>query len=327
MISAGGIPARVAAVLKSAAKVSGAAWLRLHRQIDRDLELVSSSPVTDEEIREDFGRIALIEETQLRIRDDLGALPAGAEAAVYIVTIQAEDGRELARDRLRLRVEGAIERAGDTGPAPGSRDWEASEARTPSSAVMQAAIVRQQYRHNEALAKSVVGAFAGTMEKTTGLIASLADKLEASYAARARDAEQSIAVARAQRTMEAEARAEEMRGEALKLAASTFAEWFPVAVHKIARKYGASGDAAIDPILEKLVLSFKPEQLDGLAQVLTPMQQQILGDLWVTVKDRVDARAKAKAEADAKAKLEGGPVAGVMGAIVEHAKGNGAAKA
>lgn len=299
---------RLAATLKSAAKVTGAQWIRVHRQAERELELVSTSAVTDEELREDFGRIAIIEETQLRIRDDLGSLPANGEPVIYLVTVTNDDGRELGRDRIRIRAASPSSELATSGPAlppPGSKEWEHSDPRTPTAHVMQQAVLRQQYRHNEALAGSVVKSYAPTMEKMTGLIGTLTGALEASYEARARDAEKMISVQRQERTLAAEARAEEMRGEALKLAAGTFAEYFPVAIHKITRKYGLSGDDAIDPILEKLVLSFKPEQLDGLSSVLTPFQLGVLGDLWCTVKDRVEARTKAKAEAEAKTKAAG----------------------
>lgn len=309
-ILAANITPRIAALVKSAGKVTGAQWLRVHRQTDRDLELVSTSSVTDEELREDFGRIAIIEECQLRIRDDLGSLPANGEPAVYLVTITNDDGRELGRERIRVRApappassELATQIPGM--PPPGSKEWEHTDARTPSAQVMQQAVLRQQYRHNEAMAGSIVKSYAPTMEKMTGLIGTLTGALEASYEARARDAEKMISVQRQERTLAAEARAEELKAEAVKLAAGTFAEYFPVAVHKIAQKYGVSSDATIDPMLEKLVLSFKSEQLDALSTVLTPFQLQILGDLWCTVKDRVEERKKKKDEAEAKAKTAG----------------------
>jgi hypothetical protein len=232
--------------------------------------------------------------------DDLHSVPVGTDVAVYILTINGDEGQELARDKVRLRV--PQQATGIVGPAPGSKDWEPTADAKPTAQVMQTAMMRQQYRHNEAMAKALVGSQAGlatVVEKVSGLVGSLSDKLDASHNARTKDAESMITVARQQRLLEAEARTEEMKGQAMKSAAETLSEWLPVAFHKIARKYGMSGDDAIDPMIEKMVLSFKVEQLDGLAQVLNPVQMQMFGDLWCTIKDRAEARKK-KADADAK---------------------------
>lgn len=320
------LPARIGGVLRSAGKVKGAQWIRIHRQTERDLELVASSPVNDEELASDLARIALVEETQIRVRDDLASLPQNGEPAVYILTITSEEGRELARDRIRLRTSSAPTDESTAlarpGPPPGSVAWEHNEERSPTNAVMAAALLRQQYRHNEALAGSVVKSYAGTIQQTTALLGTLSEALDKSIRARLSDAELHISNARQARTMEAEARAEEMRAEAMKLAAGTLAEWLPVGIHKIARKYGMSGDDAIDPLLEKMILSFKPEQLDSLQGILSPLQREMLGDVWCMVNDRVKAR-DAKKAAEAKAREDATKRAGGIVAAIGAGGANG----
>lgn len=309
-VSANAIPRRVGALINSAAKVQGAQWLVVHREQGRELELISRTAVSDDELRDSLAGISLVEETQLRIRDDLSSLQPSSDPVGYVLQITNDDGRELARDRLRIRTEGEPTGLATTGLPPGAAGWEEREMKSPTAQTMQAAITRQQFRHNEqilSLALKSIAPIAQVLQQAQGLNASLSERLEVSYAARARDAEQSIAVARAARTMEAEARSEEMRAEAISTAARTLSEWVPVAVHKIARKYGMSGDADVDPILEKLVTSLKPEQLEGLSKVLTPFQQNVLGDIWCTVNDRIEAKKKA-AEAERK-KNEPAPAA------------------
>lgn len=325
------LPQRIANVLASASKVRGASWLRIARQApSRSPEPLFSMMLADGELGDRLGQIAIVEQVQIIVRDDLAQVCADDEpppSVSYVITVGSDDPvRELARDAIRIRTssgEGAITKPG-SGIAPGGKGWE--EQAGPTSQVTATAILRQQYRHNEALVASHMRSHANTIDKLTGLIGSLSDQLARAQDARFQDAEKSIHVARAQRTMEAEARSEEMRAEALKLTAGTLAEWLPVALHKIARKYGLSGDDSVDPILEKMVQSFTDDQIDKLGGIFTPVQRELFADVWLMVNDRVKAR-KAKAEAEAKKKA--GLKDAIPGVIVEAVAGangkNGAA--
>jgi hypothetical protein len=265
---------------------------------DRSTTLLSRLHMEGDVLEEEIANAA-----NLSAVDEAESLPVGSHA--FLLRVLVEDGRELSRQRFHLPGKIPIVKA-DPGAVAKDNDTSGPQVRlsrlgeTPADFGTALGLSRQQMRHNEALvalvvrnAESLTKAQEALLDKLGSRVDVLTDKLIG-------QADLFLNQARQQRVLEAEARRDDAKTEAMKLTAQVIAEWLPVGIHKIARKYGMAGDAELDPMLEKMITSFQPEQLPAIAQALTPIQRAQFAEIW----DVVQVRAKKK-EAEKK-KAENG---------------------
>jgi len=270
--------------------------------------LISSIELTDDH---DTPR-TIVDQVVLVIQEEAATLARGFHA--FSVRGVLEDGSDVVRERIRIR-------GSDSSPGDESARMARAEigeevehehalerasglALHPREVATLAGMTRQQMRHNEALMSMMIKGFAQTGDTSARMIEQLGLRVLTLTEKLERQADTYLDSHRKQKLVEAEARASEMRGRAIELGANTLAEYLPVALHRISRKYGIAGDAELDPMIEKLVGSFDEEQIKRIGPILKPQQQALFAEAWLTVQTRKEEKEKEKKEKEAERKKE-----------------------
>ncbi len=294
---AGTINARVRHVVATA-KARGCVSVQLARVVGRSEEMISNLPVTDG----DEGQIA--DRIAESITDELEGL-AGSHA--FIVRAVSDGGSEVARERIRetgrVKPGAQIVRAGGTSvELSGAMGEIAGEPYSPDGALtgnastaVLVALVRQQMKHNEAMTAHLVALSARVHDPLVRQVEILGGALTQANSKLLEAAGQHVEMVRQSRVLEAEARAEERKAQAWAATGEQLAKWLPVALARISRAWGMKEDgaAADDPMLEKLVLSFTPDQLAQMQATLRPEQIQLFAEVWANYDEK---RTKREAE-------------------------------
>lgn len=244
---------------------------------------------------------SLVDGIALTIQEEAATLP-GRQWHAFSVRGAREDGADVVRERIRIvgTAAPAARAEGEEEMISGSEDLALERASGlamhPREAANLSGVARQQMRHNEALVASVVKGFGGMAEQQSRMIEQLGTRVITLTERLERQADLFLDAHRKQRLIEAEARAEDAKGRAIEIGAEVVKEYLPVALHRISRKYGLAGDAEIDPLLEKIVASFEPDQLPAIQAALKPAQQAIFAEMYFTVADRLEKRKAAEDE-------------------------------
>jgi hypothetical protein len=294
---AGTINARVRHVVATA-KARGCASVQLARVVGRSEEMISQLPIENG----DEGAIA--DRIAESITDELETL-AGSHA--FIVRAVGEGGAEVARERIReagrAKPGAQIVRAGGTSVELAGTMGEISEPYTPdgsltgnASTAVLVALSRQQMKHNEAMTAHLVALSARVHDPLVRQVEILGAALTAANSKLLEAAGQHVEMVRQSRVLEAEARAEERKAQAWAATGEQLAKWLPVALARISRAWGMGQDgaAADDPMLEKLVLSFTPDQLGQMQATLRPEQIQLFAEVWTNYDEKRQRREAEK---------------------------------
>lgn len=252
----------------------------------------------------------LVDQVVLTIQDEAASLPVGFHA--FSVRGLNAEALDVVRERIRI-----------TGSAPTSAsdrlaraeigdeiDHEASLERAsgmalhPREVATLAGITRQQMRHNEALTAMMIKGFGANAQVSQQIIEQLGMRVLTLTEKLEKQADSYLDSHRKTKLVEAEARASDARGRAIEIGANVVAEYLPVALHRMSRKYGIAGDSELDPMMEKMIDSFDEKQLPKLAEILKPQQQALFAEVWMTVQNRKEAKKKEAAAKD-QAKQEG----------------------
>lgn len=299
---AGTINARVRHVVATA-KARACVSVQLARVVGRAEEMISSVPLANYDEGQLADRIAE------SITDELEGL-AGSHA--FIVRAVGEGGAEVARERIRetgrVKPGSQIVRAGGTSVelsgAMGEINGGAGEPFGPDGALTGSAstavlvrLVQQQMKHNEAMTAHLVALSARVHDPLVRQVEILGGALTQANGQLMEAAGQHVEIVRQSRVLEAEARAEERKAQAWAATGEQLAKWLPVALARISRTWGMKEDgaAADDPMLEKLVLSFTPEQLTQMQATLRPEQIQLFAEVWSSYDEKKQKREAAQA--------------------------------
>jgi hypothetical protein len=227
------------------------------------------------------------------------AAEQGPGRHAFVFRVVDEAGHELQRERARF--EGGEARAPlAVGPAAAlAANLDGDDARgSVRHEASWASLCRQQMRHNEGLISLVVhggeaqlAAAQQVIALQSRIIEQQGAQIERLMAAQITAGEREIELRAQRRLLDAEARREEVEAAAIQTTAGVLAEWLPVGVRAIAKRYGLGGDARVDPMLEQIVSSFTAEQLPALAAAMTPVQRNLFAELWETVQARKEAAA------------------------------------
>ena len=226
---------------------------------------------------------------------------------VFLVRAKDAEGLEIAAERLK--VEGRAQRTdvvvrseqdrrvdplrSPPGQGP-AQNYDAADLVLPDGALTGTAttavcmaLLKQQMRFTESLARIVTDLSGKSHEPLVrqtevlgNALASATEKLTSSAAAH-------VELVRQTRVLEVEARIDERKAEAWAKAGEQLAKYLPAAIARISRKFGAvAEDEENDPLLEKLVGSFKPEQLAAMQQILGPEQIALFAEVWASMDER-----------------------------------------
>lgn len=250
------------------------------------------------ELTEDAHETArsIVDHVVLTLQEEASCLPDGFHAFSVrgFASGQTED---CVRERIRLPGTAAAPAADRLARAEASdilEDERALESRSglahPRETATLAGIIRQQMRHNEAIMATLVKSTGASTEIQSRMIAQLGERVVDLTDKLAKNSDLFLDAHRRTRLIEAEARSADMKAEALKVGGTVLAEYLPVALHRITRKYGLAGDAEVDPLLEKVVSSFDEKQIEQLGGLLTPVQQALFAEMWMTVQARREKR-------------------------------------
>lgn len=223
-----------------------------------------------------------------------------------------KDSREIAVETLRLagravsapgqsivrNASGAIVSApngvGDARPMdPGDLVLPDGALTGTATTAVSIHLLRMQMDFNKQLMKDyrelALGAHAPLLSQNK----MLGDALEKANGQLIASAEQHREAIRQSRVLEAEAKAEERKAAAIEKAGEMLAKYLPAALARIGRKFGiVAADEETDPLLEKLVLSFKSSQMGQLQRILEPEQLTLFADVWQAMDARRGGKRK-----------------------------------
>ncbi len=288
------IPHTRVEALWNLARTMKAATITVARVDGRSVEPLLVQPITEDRVQ--------IENCVICAQDEAAALEKGINHP-FLFYVSNEHGAEIARERIRfpgnreptthaLSQQGA-DAAGLTDDAHG-KNWPGQYH--PRESASMFGIARQQMRHTEAMAGLVVKLAEKAGEGNRQLVDKLQDRVEALTDKTIKQADAVIGAHSQNRLIEAQARREEVETEAIRATAQVLAEWIPLGLHRVARKYGLAGDSELDPMLERIVETFSSPQIDQLKDILTPPQKAIFAEMWMKVNDRRTKREKEKAD-------------------------------
>lgn len=297
-----------------------ASTITVARVDGRSAEPLLVLPLTEDRVQ--------IESCVICAQDEAASLEKGINHP-FVFFVSNENGNEIARERIRFpgnrepivraMSQGEADQAGIEGDAHGGT-WPSKFHPRETASIY--GIARQQMRHTEAMAGLMVKFGSTIAEGNRALVDKLQDRVELLTDKTIKQADAVIGAHSQNRLIEAQARREEVETEALRATAQVLAEWLPLGIHRIARKYGLAGDSELDPMLERIVETFKPDQIDKLKDILEPAQKAIFAEMWMKVADRREKRDKDKAE---KAAASAGAVDKMTGTKANGAGANGAA--
>lgn len=235
-------------------------------------------------------------------QDEAASLPKTDAGYPFVFMLLNEEGKEISRERIRFPGGAkAIVKSGTASPAEReAQDAVALEHDAPPDSwpsrflpretASLVGISRQQMRHTEAMAGLVVKLAEKVSDSGARTVEKLQDRVDALTERTFKQADAVLAAQSQNRLLEAQARREEVETEAIRATAQVLAEWIPVGLHRVARKYGIAGDAELDPMLEKMIESFAPSQIEQLQGILNPIQKGMFYDMWMKVSDRRKAK-------------------------------------
>lgn len=230
-----------------------------------------------------------------------------------------KQGAEIMRETLRLEgranpprgmtvVRGSstsshgalVHQSEGTGPATaqiGTEDLllpDGAMSGTASTAVVLS-VLRMQMQFNRDLSRDFLSLVGASHKPLMDQNAMLADALGKANAQIIASAEQHRESVRQTRVLEAEARTEERKAAAIEKAGEMLAKYLPAAIARISRRFGlVAPDEENDPLLEKLVLSFKSSQMAQMQKILEPEQIALFADVWASIDDRRGKKGKKK---------------------------------
>lgn len=261
------------------------------------------------ELTEDAHETArsIVDHVVCTLQEEAASLPVGFHAFSVRGFLSGETS-DCVRERIRLPgtapapVADRLAHADATDILDDERALESKSglAAHPRETATLAGIIRQQMRHNEAIMATLVKATGSTTEVQARMIQQLGERVVDLTDKLAKNSDLFLDAHRRTRLIEAEARSADMKAEALKVGGTVLAEYLPVALHRITRKYGLAGDAEVDPLLEKVVSSFDEKQLQQLGGLLTPVQQALFAEMWLTVQNRREKREAEKNAGEAQ---------------------------
>lgn len=221
-------------------------------------------------------------------------------------------GVEVARDRVILEggvVGGPITRSSHAqgslvNPPPGLAPPRAvdgiledlassgvSDFGARTNAAVASALLREQMKQNVQLVNLLVdhtSKMQGPLLKQTE---TLSAALDLAHKKLIDGAEAHVAHVRQGRVLEVEAKNDERRAAAFERTGEMFAKYLPGVLARISRKYGIAGeDDENDPLLEKLVTSFKSSQIERMQKILDPEQLALFAEVWASMDERQGKR-------------------------------------
>lgn len=311
--------ARVTALYELSQKLGDGVVMSVHRSEPRSASL--GEPLVRLPVGDDR---TLIETLIACAQDECGALPKGTNYPIVFCVWNA-NGAEVARERIRFP--GNVEVKTTTRPLDQEeadaaalegdehgKNWPSRMHPRESASVF--GMMRQGMRHTEAMAGLLVKGH----ETTVKLNEQLGDRVEKLTTKVIAQADHVIEAQAQNRLSEAQARREDVETEAIRTTAALLAEYLPLGIHRITRKFGLAGDTEVDKLLEKLIEGFDPSQIDQLAGILKPAQKAVFAEMWQLVNGRREKRTK---EADAKKKLSETSVDKMTGTKAEDTKPSG----
>lgn len=219
---------------------------------------------------------------------------------VFVVRCVTDSGAEPARERLRC--EGRAQPPARLARAQAASvvdDDDEGEAQTPTGSVaVLRAVMSQQYTQNRVLfdhLQQLSMAVPAPLLKTIEILSAANERL---MRENLESAQRYASLVRQERMLEAEAQAEARKARAMEWTAEQLGKFLPVAIARISRHFGGAPppDSEQDPLLEKLVLSIRQDQVEKLMGIFEPSQMQIFAEVW----QNYDARRKQREEAAAK---------------------------
>lgn len=154
-------------------------------------------------------------------------------------------------------------------------------------------LLKQQMRHTESMTRIVVelsGKIHEPLIKQTEILGNALEKATQQLTASAAAHVDQI---RSTRVLEAEARTEERKAEAWAKTGEQLAKYLPGVLARFSRKFGiVAADEETDPLLERLVMSFKPEQLGRMQEILGPEQIALFAEVWAVMDERKKKRGE-----------------------------------
>lgn len=258
---------------------------------------------------------ALADQIACEITDELEERHGPVRFRIKVI----KNGAELARDTLRLEGRAAppkgltvvrgqtgdgrsalvhtSEGAGEARSQIGTEDLllpDGAMTGTASTAVVLS-VLRMQMQFNRDLSRDYVALVQASHKPLLDQNAMLGDALMKANAQIIASAEQHRESVRQTRLLEAEARTEERKAAALEKAGEMLAKYLPAALARISRKFGiVAADEENDPLLEKLVLSFKSSQMAQMQKILEPEQIALFADVWASMDERRGKKGKKK---------------------------------
>lgn len=165
---------------------------------------------------------------------------------------------------------------------------------TASTAVVLA-VLRMQMNFNRDLSRDYLALAGQSHKPLLDQNSMLGDALGKANAVIITSAEAHRDAIRQTRVLEAEAKTEERKAAAIEKAGEMLAKYLPAALARISRKFGiVAADEETDPLLEKLVGSFKSSQMAQLQKILEPEQITLFADVWQAMDDRKGKKGKKK---------------------------------
>ena len=264
-------------------------------------DLIATSPIdkTLDPNRLAAAIIAESDECAGRTRFTIKGVRAGVEVVRDRLILDGGQPEQLQRNTHTRALVTPTAGVGPARPIDGVLDevgeMQGVEFGARTNAAIASALLREQMKQNVQLVGMLMDHSAKMQGPLLKQTETLSSALQVAHKQLIEGAEQHVAHVRQGRALEAEAKTEERKAAAFEKTGEAFAKYLPGVLARFSRKYGIVGDDdENDPLLEKLVKSFKSSQIERMQKVLDPEQLALFAEVWASIDEREGKREAKK---------------------------------